>query len=177
VLVVGFAGTAWARSRWPQTSPWKPRADDRIHGGRVALVTGIVGIACGLYVLVHPRWLLDFFWDGQAAPSAYAALTYADTFLQSQALWLLALLLLNIPMLVGVIVQGRWSTLTRRIQTGLGLITCAVMAWTIAAGPVFVAPVSDRTAKFFLVLMVVFTLVDLGIKRYRRVRPKPNKSI
>jgi hypothetical protein len=174
VLVVGFAGTAWTRRRWPQTSQWKPRAADRIHGGRVALVMGMVGIACGLYTLVHPRWLLDFFWNGRAAPSAYAALTYADTFLQSQAPWLLALLLLNIPMFLGVIVQGRWSPLTRRIQTGLGLVTCAVMAWTIADGPVFVAPVSDRTTKFFLVLIVAFTLVDLGIKRFRRVRPTPN---
>jgi hypothetical protein len=174
VLVLGFAGSAWTRRRWPQTSQWKPRADDRIHGGRVAPVMGIVGIACGLYTLVHPRWLLDFFWDGQAAPSAYAALTYADTFLQGQAPWLLALLLLNIPMLVGVIVQGRWPPLTRRIQTGLGLATCAVMAWTIADGPVFVTPVSDRTAKFFLLLIVAFTLADLGIKQYRRVRPSPN---
>ena len=82
-------------------------------------------------------------------------------------------LLLNIPMLVGVIAQGRWSPLTRRIQSGLGLVTCAVMAWTVADGPVFVTPVTDRTAKLFLVLIVVFMLVDLGIKRYRRVRPAP----
>jgi hypothetical protein len=177
VLVVGFAGTAWTRRRWPQTSNWKPRASDRIHGGRAALVMGIVGIACGLYTLVHPRWLLDFFWGGQAAPSAYAALTYTDTFLRSQAPWLLVLLLLNIPLLFGVIVQDRWSPLMRRIQTGLGLVTCAVMAWTIADGPVFVAPVSDRTVKSFLVLVIAFTLVDLGVKRYRRVRPTPNKLI
>ena len=176
VLVVGFAGSAWTRRRWPQTSPWRPLADDRIHGGRVALVMGIVAIACGLYTLVHPRWLLDFFWDGQAAPSAYTALTYADSFLHGQALWLLALLLLNIPMFAGVIVQGRWSPLSRRIQTGLGLATCAAMAWTIADGPVFVSPVSDRTAKAFLVLLVVYTLVDLVIRRYRRVRPMPSAS-
>lgn len=177
VLVVGFAGAAWTRRRWPQTSHWKPRAGDRIHGGRAALAMGIVGIVCGVYALVHPRWLLDFFWSGHAAPSAYAALTYANAFLRGQAPWLLALLLLNIPMLVGVIVQGRWSPLMRRIQTGLGLVTCAVMAWTIADGPIFVAPASDRTAKFVMVLIVVFTLVDLGIKRYRRVRPMPDNLI
>jgi hypothetical protein len=175
VLVIGFAGTAWTRRRWPQTLRWKPLAGDRIHGGRVALVMGIVGIACGLYTLVYPRWLLDFFWNGQAAPSAYAALTYADTFVQKQALWLLALLLLNIPMLAAVIVQGRWSPLLRRTQTGLGLATCAAIAWTIVDGPVFVSPLSDRTVKFFLLLIVVSTLADLTIKRYRRVSPTPNK--
>jgi hypothetical protein len=175
-LVVCFAGNAWVRRRWPRASQWTPRAGDRIQGGRGALAMGILGIVCGLYALAHPRWLLDFFWDGRAAPSAYAALTYADAFLQSQALWLLALLMLNIPVLVGVIVQGRWSPLTRRIHTCLGLVTCAAITWTIADGPLFVAPVSDRTAKLLLVLVVAFTLIDLGMKRYRRVRPLPNKS-
>jgi hypothetical protein len=42
VLVVGFAGTAWTRRRWPQTLRWKPLAGDRIHGSRFALVMGIV---------------------------------------------------------------------------------------------------------------------------------------
>jgi hypothetical protein len=177
LLVVGFAGTAWTRRRWPQNSKWQPHAVDRIQGGRVTLVMAIVGIVCGLYTLVHPRWLLDFIWDGQAAPSAYAAFTYTDTFLESQALWLLALLLLNIPMLVGVIVQGRWSPLMRRVQTTLGLVTCAVMVWTITDGPVFVAAVSDQTAKFLLALLVVFMLADLGIARYRRVRPTPSTLI
>ena len=177
VLVVGFAGAAWSRRRWPQASPWKPRACDRIHGGRTALVMGIVGIACGAYTLVHPRWLLDYFWDGHAAPSAYAALTYADPFLRSQAPWLLALILLNIPMHIAVIVQGRWTPRMRSMQTALALITCAVMAWTVADGPVFSTPVSDRTVKSFLVLIIAVTLVDMAIKRYRRVEPTPNKLL
>ena len=176
VLVVGFAGSAWSRRRWPQTSPWKPRAVDRIHGGRGALVMAIVGIACGLYVLAHPRWLLDYFWGGRAAPAAYAALTYADAFVQGQALWLLALLLLNIPMLAGVLVQGRWSPLMRRLQAALALLTCAVMAWTIADGPVFATAPSDRTAKFVLLLIVVLMLLDMAIKRIRRVSPTPDAA-
>ena len=36
MLVVGFGMAAWSRRRWPQTSEWKPRAGDRIHGGRAA---------------------------------------------------------------------------------------------------------------------------------------------
>lgn len=55
LLVVSFGVASWARRRWPQTSVWKPRADDRIHGGRVALVLGLVGILCGLFVLIEPR--------------------------------------------------------------------------------------------------------------------------
>jgi hypothetical protein len=177
VLVVGFGAASWARRRWPQTSEWKPRAGDRIHGSRAAMVMGLVGILCGSFVLIDPRWVLDVFWGGRAAPAAYEALTYTDTFLRRQAPWLLVLILLNIPLLITVIVNGRWSAMMRRIELGLSLVTCAVLAWTALDGPVFMAPSSDRTAKFFLVLIVAFTLMNIGIKLYRSVRPTPSQQI
>lgn len=174
VLVVGFGASAWARRRGPPTSMWKPRADDRIPGGRAGHVLGLVAILCGLYILIEPRWVLDFFWGGRAAPAAYEALTYTDTFLQRQAPWLLALLMLNIPLFITVIVMGRSPTILRRIETGLTLVLCAALAWTVLDGPVFMAPASDQTVKFFLVLIVVITLISMGIKLHRRVRPRPN---
>ena len=174
VLVMYFAVAAWVRRRRPQTSAWKPRAGDRIHGGRVAMVMGLVGILCGLFVLIDPRWVLDFFWGGRAAPAAYEALTYTDTFLRRQAPWLFALLVLNIPVFLVVIMMGRWSPFMRRIETGLGLLTCAAMAWTVLGGPVFMAPNSDRTAKFLIVLIIAFVLIDAAIKLHRSVRPAPN---
>lgn len=170
VLVVWFGVAAWVR----RTSVWKPRAGDRIHGGRVAMVMGLVGILCGLFVLIDPRWVLDFFWGGRAAPAAYEALTYTDTFLRRQAPWLFALLVLNIPVFLVVIMMGRWSPFMRRIETGLGLLTCAAMAWTVLGGPVFMAPNSDRTAKFLIVLIIAFVLIDAAIKLHRSVRPAPN---
>lgn len=178
VLVVGFGVTAWTRRRWPQHSEWqprewKPRATDRIHGGRLALVMGIVGIVCGMYVLINPRWLLDLFWHGRAAPAAYAAFTYTTTFLHRQAPWLLALIVLNIPLFMVVIAQGRWSTAMRRAADALALVTCAVMLWTVLDGPIFIAPASDRTTKFALVLIIVFTLLGIGFRGYRQVRPQP----
>lgn len=177
VLVVSFGVASWTRRRWPQTSKWKPRAGDRIHGGRAAMVTGLAGILCGLYVLIDPRWVLDVFWGGRAAPAAYEALTYTDTFRQRQAPWLFILLLLNIPLFITVIVSGRWSAIMRRIEMGLGLVTFSVMAWTVLDGPVFMAPHSDGTAKSFMVLIIVFTLIYIGIKLHRRVRPTPNEKI
>jgi hypothetical protein len=171
LLVVSFGAASWTRRRWPQTSKWKPRADDRIQGGRAAMVMGIVGILCGIFVLIDPRWLLDIFWGGRAAPAAYEALTYTDSFRQLQAPCLLVLLLLNIPLLIAVIVSGRWSPRMRRVETGLSLADCAAMVWTVLDGPVFISPVSDRTAKFFLVLIVAFTLIHLGLGLRRSVRP------
>jgi len=177
VLVVGFGVASWTRRRWPQTSEWKPRAGDRIHGSRAAMAIGLVGILCGLFVLIDPRWLLDVFWGGRAAPAAYAALTYTDTFRQHQAPWLLGLILLNIPLFIAVIVQGRWPAILRRIETGLGLVTCATLAWTVLDSPVFMATSSDRTVKFCIVLIVAFTLINLCIKLYRSVRPTPSYQI
>ncbi len=174
LLAVGFGAASWARRRWPQTSEWKPRAANRIRGGRAAMVMGLAGILCGLFVLLDPRWVLDFFWDGQAAPAAYEALTYTDTFLRRQAPFLLVLLLLNIPLYITVIVRGRWSALLRRLQMGLGLADSAVMVWTVVDGPIFIAPSSDRVAKFFMVLIVVFVLIAIGIELYRSVRPAPS---
>lgn len=174
VLVVWFAGAAWARRRWPQAARWKPRAADRLQGGRGALVLALMGIVGGLYTLVNPRWLLDFFWGGQAAPAAYAALGYTEAFLHSpQALLLLALLLINVPMFTIAIVKGRWPALILRAQDGLVLLTCAVMVWAIADGPIFATAVSDRTAKFLMLLIVAATLVATVIKRLRRVKPMP----
>lgn len=175
LLVVGFGLASWSRRRWPQTSEWKPRAGDRIHGGRAAMVMGVIGILCGLFVLINPHWVLDFFWGGRAAPAAYEALTYTDTFRQRQAPWLLVLIVLNIPLLIAVIVKGRWSAAMRRLEVGLSLVDCAVLVWTVVDGPVFLAPASDRMVKLFLVLIVVSTLVSLGIKLHRSVRPTPSQ--
>jgi hypothetical protein len=173
VLVAGFGIGSWVRHRWPRTSQWKPRAGDRIHGGRAAKVLGLVGIACGLFVLFDPHWLLDVVWQGRAAPAAYQALTYTDAFLHRQAPWLFGLIVLNIPIFVVVIAKGRWSATMRRIEDGLSLATCAAMAWTVMGGPVFMAPASDRMVKFLLVLITAVTLVTMGLQLYRRVRPAP----
>lgn len=175
VLVVWFAGTAWARRRLSHAARWQPRPEDRLYGGRGALALALVAIVVGLYTLVNPRWLLDFFWGGRAAPTAYAALSYTEGFLRSpQALLLLALLLINVPIFSIAIVKGRWPALILRVQGALALLICAVMVWAIADGPIFATAVSDRTAKVLMLLIVAVTLGAIGIKRLRRVKPMPD---
>lgn len=177
MLVVGFGMSSWVSRRWPRTAEWKPRAGDRIVGGRAGLVMGLVGALCGLFVLTAPRWVLARFFGGELAPAAYDALTYTDTFLQRQAPILFVLLLMNVPLFLTVIVSGRWSTRMRRIESGLSLILCAVMAWTVLDGPILITPSGDRTAKSLMVLIIGFTLIYLGIKWHRSVRPTPSASL
>lgn len=171
MLVVGFGLASWARRRWPQHSEWKPPTGDRMSGGRVASVMGLVGILLGLSVLLDPGW---FLFGGRASPAAQEAFTYTETFRQRQGPWLLALILLYIPVMIAVIVNGRHSALVRRVEVGLSLATCALLAWTALDGPVFMAPDSDRAAKGFLLLIAVFALLDIGIKLRRSVRPTPH---
>lgn len=136
---------------------------------------GVVGILCGVYVLFEPRVILDVFLGGRAAPAAYEALTYSETFRSRQGPWLLGLLLVNIPIFVRAIVRGRESTPIRHTEGVLSLVLSLVMIWTVLDGPVFVTEAADRTAKFFLILIAAATLGGIGFKQRRSVRPAPDQ--
>lgn len=177
LLVVGFGGAAWVRRRWPRTAQWTPRAPDRLHGGRAAMLMALAGIVCGLLVLLDPTRLLDLLYDGRAAPAAYAALTYTDAFRQRQAPILLALLSLNVPLFIAIIAKGRWSAALRRAENVLGLLTCAVVFWTIADGPVLMADNSNDVAKSLMALIVAFVLIAWAIELRRKVRPMPRQAL
>lgn len=177
MLVVGFAMSSRSRRRRPHTAAWTPRVRDRNRVNRTAMALGIVGILCGVFVLIEPRWLLDVFWGGRAAPAAYEALTYTDTFRHRQAPILLALLLLNVPLLIAAIVRGQRSPTLRRMDTALSLVTCAVMLWSVLDGPIFMSASGDSSAKFAMVVIITITLISFGIQSFRRVRPKPNRQV
>lgn len=172
-LVLGFGMAAWTRRRRPQRVEWTPRAPDRIQGSRVAMAFGMVGIVCGVAVLLDPTRLLDVLWHGRAAPAAYAALTYTPTFLHRQAPVLLGLILLNLPLFAAVMARGRWSPLLRRLELGLGLLTCAAMIWTVLDGPAFMAQASDGAFKGLVVLVILYSLIHMAVISYRSVRPMP----
>jgi len=177
VLVAGFGISAWVARRWPQKKEWKPKANDRIRGGRLGIVMGLFGVMFGLYVLAEPRWLLDVVWGGHAAPVAYQALTYTDRFLQLQGPILFALILLYIPFFIAVIVKGRHTPMLRRIETASSLLTCAVMVWAIMDGPLFLTETSDGMTKFLSLLIVIFSLIVMAVQMYRSVKPTPDKQV
>lgn len=173
VLVAGYGMAASARRRRSQPAAWQPKPRDRLMGGRTTQVLGILGIVIGVTLLINPTWILDFFWNGRAAPAAYQALTYSETFLQRQAPLLLALLILNIPMLLVAIALGRRTKTMQRIETGLSLATCALMLWTALDGPVLMAPASDSFARTAIALIAAWILLDFAYRAYQRVTPAP----
>jgi hypothetical protein len=177
VLVVGYAIAAWARRRNPQAATWAPRAPDRIEGGRWLLLPGIAGVAVGLYVLRDPHVVLDFAWQGHAAPQAYAALSYTDAFLQRQAWPIFVLLALNIPLLAAAFVAGRWTPALRRIELALSVALSLVMLWAAFDGPVMATAAADGLARALLGLIAVLTLVFHGVQYARRISPAPQQRL
>ena len=177
VLVAGFGISAWAGRRWPQKTEWKPKANDRIRGGRLGIVMGLIGVMFGLYILAKPTWVLDVVWGGHAAPVAYQALTYTDSFLQLQGPILFVLMLLYIPFYIAVLVKGRHTPMLRRIETASSLLTCAVMLWAIMDGPIFMTATSDGVTKSLLLLIVIFSLSVMAIMRFRTVKPTPDQQV
>lgn len=173
LLVFGFGSAAWARRRWPESAEWKPRTGDHLPINRTAMAMGVIGILCGVYLLANPAWLLDVFLGGRAAPAAYEALAYTESFYQRQAPWLFGLLLLNVPILIALIVKGRWTTGLHRVYDVHGLLTCAVAAWALVGGPIFRMPTADGFMKLGLLAAIVWTLIVYGLRWSRGVKPRP----
>jgi hypothetical protein len=90
---------------------------------------------------------------------------------------LFALIALNIPLSIAVIIIGRRSVVMQRIEMGLGLLTCAAMVWAVADGPILKTANSDRMAKILMVAVVAVVVISVGIKLYRSVRPTPNRQL
>lgn len=112
---------------------------------------------------------------------AHRIIAYEQNRTERSGLWrglfLRVLLALNIPMFINVNLMGRCSAIMRCIEMGLSPAFCAVLLWTVVAGPVFIAASSDPTVNFTLVLMVAFTLTNVANRQYLNVRPTPNLPI
>jgi len=175
ILVVCFGLSAATRRNKPVIADWSPRDPNRIGGGRAALVLAIVGIGCGLWLLAKPTWILDFFWDGRAAPQAYTALTYAEPFVSRQGPILFGLIALYIPLYFAVLMNGRWTLLLRRLDSALAVLGTAAMIWTIAAGPVLITEHGDRTARGSLMLLVVMSSLIIAYQAWNAVRLAPSR--
>jgi hypothetical protein len=136
-------------------------------------VLGLIGIVCGVYVLLDPTWLLDVFWNGRAAPAAYEALTYTDAFRQRQGPFVLVLLLLNVPLLIAVIAKGRWSRCCAASNSSWAWRSARRCCGRRSMDRCSSSRTADRTAKSALVAIVALSLIGMGIKQYRRVKPSP----
>lgn len=165
MVCFGIAG--WTRRRWPARFLWRPRASVTgavSRSGRIAAFTFFVA---GTVALVNASWLLVKLSGGRAAPEAVQALTYDRDFARFPGPLVLALLVASLAHHLVVTIHGRGRPVTRNIEVTLGLFFCAVLTWVLFAGPVYQSPVSDRTAKFAVAVIVAVSLIDLLLKARR----------
>jgi hypothetical protein len=121
----------------------------------------------GMLLIVDPSRVLDFFFEGRAAPSAYDAFTYHPDFVRLRAPLLLSLLVAYALLYAWVAVRGRWTAVTRRLDLAAGIALSAVMAWVLLDGPIVRAEPSDRMIKALLALMLALALYETGKKLLR----------
>jgi hypothetical protein len=171
LLVASFWMLGALRRRYPQWAPWKPSdlpplADpDRVN--RIGCLLLALAGACGTLALVNPAWLLEVFFGGRAPAPALQAFTYNPDFAHVRAPVLFSCIGLNLLLFVWVAIDGRWRELTRRIELGLTLSICAIMAWSVLAGDILQSQPADQLMKLAMALCSGFALSNAWSSRDR----------
>jgi len=68
-----------------------------------------------------------------------------------------------------LVVRGRWQPLTRRIDIGLTMVTCALLTWILFSGDVFQAPPTNQAMRLAIIVIVPIALVSL-VRKMRNLR-------
>jgi hypothetical protein len=172
LLVAVFWAIGALRRRNPRWGMWKPRALPKLidpnHVDRLGMTLTVLAGLCGTWVLANPAWLFNIIWSGHPAPVLLRAFAYDAGFLTVRAPLMFSCLVLSLAMFAWVAIEGRWRRLTRRIELILTLAICAIMAWSILAGPVFQAPATDQVMKLCVAIIGGFTLTTAWSDRDRR---------
>lgn len=176
LLTAGFAASAWVRRHRRHPAVWTPRAVSRGAASRAGGIAGVVAGIAATALLIDPNVLVEFMSGGRATPEALGAFAYDANFLRWRAPVILALLAARLALQVVVIVRGGWYGTPAQINVALSLALCAVLGWTVLAGPVFQVVPTDQLVRVLLSAIVVGSLIGVGANLRRR-RPHPPSKI
>jgi hypothetical protein len=173
---------SWIRHRWPvTTTEWRPTTYDRDLVNRPLMVFAVLSALFGISVMVFlPQFVALMVPPGRAADVVQRVLAYDDTFLSQRGPWLLPVWIAQLALLAVVAVEGRWRTLTRRFEIALGALMALVLTWFLAAGPIWHAAPTDKTAKGIIVLIIAIIVIDIAVKLRRelmRLRPPQMSAV
>ena len=159
-LVMASLGAAW----WKQAglvrpAPWSPRTFDPDRVNRGAMRFGLVAFAAGVALVCSLPWVAP------TLPAPFAQIFAFDAeFLRSRAWLAVPLWAASFATLSWVYARGRWTTLTRHLDLLGSLAFIALMAWWIAAGPMFQAKATNDGARGALALVIAILVVDVVVK-------------
>lgn len=172
-LVFCYGIDAWLKRRRPAAGEWRPQLREldrqRVNavGMTVLILANLIGAA---YLLVGPALLAE-----RLLPSGFNTswAVYAEGF---RSLWLplfVGLFAADIFLCAIVLLKGRWTIVTRRIELGFSIAWIGALVACGLGGKMFAVPASDEVARFALLLIAFFVAVDVLIKlrrEYARVR-------
>ncbi len=158
--------SVWVRQLGLFKPSWKPRSVDPERINRGAMIFGLVWFAIGAATMICLPWIAKLMPDPM--PRIFA---FHPEFLRERAWPVLFSWLGSFASLFAVLVQGRWSKLTRRLEIAFNAGFIALLAWWLVAGDIFLAKPTDDGAKAAIGLVIVIIIADLAYKLYRgRVR-------
>jgi hypothetical protein len=162
-LAMTALAAAWLRQAGMTRETWRPRVVDPERVNRGAMAFGLAGFAVGVAFMVALPWIV------QVMPAPWPQrFAFAPDFLHGRAWPVLLLWLGNFALLAGVLSRGRWSATTRWLDMGFDVAWLALLGWWLAGGAIFRTAAVDDGARGGLALVMVFIVVDLALKLYRR---------
>ena len=167
-LAMGCLLAAWLRHRGLFQPKWRPRTVDPERINRSTMAFGLFWFAVGATLVACLPWL------AKAMPGPLPQIFAFDPeFLRVRAWPVLPLWAGSFATLASVYVQGRWTPLTRKLEIGFSAAFLALLAWWLAAGPMFQAKATDDGARGAIALVIVFIAIDLVVRiRRRRTLPR-----
>lgn len=90
-------------------------------------------------------------------------------FLARRAIWVLPMWAAHFGLYVGVLLAGRWSRDTRRIETALNLGWLALLTWWRAAGRIFAADATEGVVRLSQAVVLLIAIVGVVTGRRRSV--------
>jgi hypothetical protein len=169
LLFVLFAVGGWMERRQPRTSAWRPRDPDRFS--RVGALLLVLVIVAAILCYGAPTWVFAKVTGMARTPAGLARLAYAPAFEAGRLQWLLLVWGLSAALYAWMALTGRWRTWSRWAALALQSAAATVLAWFLAAGPMFESPDVDQTVKRWLSVIVFWMFVDSAVKGSRLVRP------
>jgi hypothetical protein len=162
LAMMSLAG-AWFRHRGWFRPAWRPRVVDPERVERAPTIFGLAAFATGVGFMVALPWLAP------AMPGVLPQVFAFDPgFLHGRAWPVLPLWAAAFAVEAAVLARGRWWPAARRLSMGISLAFVALLAWWMAAGPIFLAAATDQGAKAALGLVIAIILVEVAYRLRRR---------
>lgn len=161
-----------------QSTPkaWTPapsRTIDRDLVSRPATVVLLAAGVLGAAIVIALPWLA--YWAPGLPQPAVEALALDPDFLHWRAPWLLPVWAASFILYVLVLVAGRWTVPTLRARGVLSLAMATLLLWWSLAGPAFISPAADSTARSLFAVLAIYSAVD-AVMAFRRSRSTSRKT-